>query len=133
VDGSNRISFIDPRSGVLVGQIQMALVGAGTRQLNSSRAAFPVPLVSPTPACVTYSFLGPPPRLWLLAKSTARSASRARIRPGLTQQFGPSTRDSLGPMANAPFPIPAHRRPNLKFTTRVADLVAAVTKNFGPQ
>jgi DNA-binding beta-propeller fold protein YncE len=59
VDGSNRISIIDPRSGGLVGQIQMALVGPGTRQLNSSCAAFPVPFVSPTPAAVTYSFLGP--------------------------------------------------------------------------
>jgi YVTN family beta-propeller protein len=59
VDGSNRISFIDPRSGALVGQIQMALVGPGTRQLNSSCAAFPVPFVSPTPASVTYSFLSP--------------------------------------------------------------------------
>lgn len=59
VDGSNRISIIDPRSGALVGQIQMALVGLGTRQLNSSCAAFPVPFVSPTPPAVTYAFLGP--------------------------------------------------------------------------
>jgi DNA-binding beta-propeller fold protein YncE len=43
----------------LVGQIQMALVGPGTRQLNSACAAFPVPFVSPTPPPVTYSFLGP--------------------------------------------------------------------------
>jgi DNA-binding beta-propeller fold protein YncE len=58
-DGSNRISIIDKRTGGLVGQIQMALVGPGTRQLNSACAAFPVPFVSPTPPPVTYSFLGP--------------------------------------------------------------------------
>ena len=45
-DGSNRISLIDPKTGGLVGQIQMALVGPGTRQLNPSCAAFPVPFVS---------------------------------------------------------------------------------------
>jgi DNA-binding beta-propeller fold protein YncE len=59
VDGSNRISMIDPRSGALVGQIQMALVGPGTRQLNPSCATFPVPFALPTPAAVTYAFLGP--------------------------------------------------------------------------
>jgi DNA-binding beta-propeller fold protein YncE len=58
-DGSNRISIIDKKTGGLVGQIQMALVGPGTRQLNSACAAFPVPFVSPTPPPVTYSFLGP--------------------------------------------------------------------------
>jgi DNA-binding beta-propeller fold protein YncE len=57
-DGSNRISLIDPKTGGLVGQIQMALVGPGTRQLNPSCAAFPVPFVSPTPP-PTYSYLGP--------------------------------------------------------------------------
>jgi DNA-binding beta-propeller fold protein YncE len=46
-DGSNRISIIDKKTGGLVGQIQMALVGPGTRQLNSACAAFPVPFVSP--------------------------------------------------------------------------------------
>jgi hypothetical protein len=58
-DGSNRISLIDPKTGGLVGQIQLALVGPGTRQLNPSCAAFPVPFVSPTPPPVTYSYLGP--------------------------------------------------------------------------
>jgi DNA-binding beta-propeller fold protein YncE len=55
VDGSNRISLIDPRTGGLVGQIQLALVGPGTRQLNPSCAAFPVPFVSPTPPPTNYS------------------------------------------------------------------------------
>jgi DNA-binding beta-propeller fold protein YncE len=58
-DGSNRISLIDPKTGGLVGQIQMTLVGPGTRQLNPACAAFPVPFVSPTPPPVTYSYLGP--------------------------------------------------------------------------
>jgi DNA-binding beta-propeller fold protein YncE len=58
-DGSNRISLIDPKTGGLVGQIQMALVGPGTRQLNPSCAAFPVPFISPTPPPATYSYLGP--------------------------------------------------------------------------
>ena len=58
-DGSNRISLIDPKTGGVIGQIQMALVGPGTRQLNPSCAAFPVPFVSPTPPPVTYSYLGP--------------------------------------------------------------------------
>jgi DNA-binding beta-propeller fold protein YncE len=58
-DGSNRISIIDKKTGGLVGQIEMALVGPGTRQLNTACAAFPVPFVSPTPPPVTYSFLGP--------------------------------------------------------------------------
>jgi len=58
-DGSNRISLIDPKTGGLIGQIQMALVGPGTRQLNPSCAAFPVPFVSPTPPPTTYSYLGP--------------------------------------------------------------------------
>jgi DNA-binding beta-propeller fold protein YncE len=60
-DGSNRISLIDPTTGGMVGQIQMALTGPGTRQLNPSCAAFPVPFTSPTPPPVTYSFLGPSP------------------------------------------------------------------------
>jgi DNA-binding beta-propeller fold protein YncE len=59
VDGSNRISIIDPQKGALVGQIQMPLVGPGTRQLNGSCAAFPVPFVSPTPPAGSYAFLGP--------------------------------------------------------------------------
>ena len=58
-DGSNRFSLIDPKTGGLIGQIQLALVGSGTRQLNTSCATFPVPFVSPTPPPVTYSFLGP--------------------------------------------------------------------------
>jgi DNA-binding beta-propeller fold protein YncE len=58
-DGSNRISLIDPKTGGLIGQIQMALVGPGTRQLNPSCSAFPVPFVSPTPPPTTYSYLGP--------------------------------------------------------------------------
>ncbi|MFL5311949.1 MAG: YncE family protein [Myxococcales bacterium] len=48
-DGSNRIGFIDRRTGGLVGQIEMALVGPGTRQLTSPCPTFPVPFVSPTP------------------------------------------------------------------------------------
>ena len=48
-DGSNRIGLIDRRTGGLVGQIQMALVGPGTRQLTSPCPSFPVPFVSPTP------------------------------------------------------------------------------------
>jgi DNA-binding beta-propeller fold protein YncE len=48
-DGSNRIGLIDRRTGGLVGQIQMALTGAGTRQLTSPCPSFPVPFVSPTP------------------------------------------------------------------------------------
>ena len=47
-DGSNRIGFIDRRTGGLVGQIEMALVGPGTRQLTSPCPLFPVPFVSPT-------------------------------------------------------------------------------------
>jgi DNA-binding beta-propeller fold protein YncE len=48
-DGSNRIGLVDRRTGGLVGQIEMALVGAGTRQLTSPCPFFPVPFVSPTP------------------------------------------------------------------------------------
>lgn len=48
-DGSNRIGLIDRRTGGLVGQIEMALTGPGTRQLTSPCPAFPVPFVSPTP------------------------------------------------------------------------------------
>jgi DNA-binding beta-propeller fold protein YncE len=48
-DGSNRIGLIDRRTGGLVGQIQMALSGPGTRQLTSPCPSFPVPFVSPTP------------------------------------------------------------------------------------
>ncbi|SRR6266446_1080768 len=58
-DGSNRISLIDLKTGGLIGQIQMALVGPGTRRLNPSCADFPVPFVSPTPPPTTYSYLGP--------------------------------------------------------------------------
>jgi DNA-binding beta-propeller fold protein YncE len=47
-DGSNRIGLIDRRTGGLVGQIEMALVGPGTRQLTSPCPSFPVPFVSPT-------------------------------------------------------------------------------------
>lgn len=48
-DGSNRIGLIDRRTGGLVSQIEMALVGKGTRQLTSPCPDFPVPFVSPTP------------------------------------------------------------------------------------
>jgi DNA-binding beta-propeller fold protein YncE len=48
-DGSNRIGLIDRRTGALVGQIQMALTGPGTRQITSPCPSFPVPFVSPTP------------------------------------------------------------------------------------
>lgn len=48
-DGSNRIGLVDRRTGGLVGQIEMALTGPGTRQLTSPCPAFPVPFVSPTP------------------------------------------------------------------------------------
>jgi YVTN family beta-propeller protein len=59
VDGSNRISIIDIASGGLVGQIQMALTGPGTRQLNPNCAVFPVPFRSPTPPATSYAFQGP--------------------------------------------------------------------------
>jgi DNA-binding beta-propeller fold protein YncE len=59
VDGSNRISIIDIGSGGLVGQIEMALTGPGTRQLKANCAAFPVPFKSPTPPATTYAFQGP--------------------------------------------------------------------------
>jgi DNA-binding beta-propeller fold protein YncE len=59
VDGSNRISIIDIASGALVGQIEMALTGPGTRQLKADCAAFPVPFKSPTPPATTYAFQGP--------------------------------------------------------------------------
>src|SRR6202023_166391 len=45
-DGSNRIGLIDRRTGGLVGQIEIALVGVGTRQLTSPCPSFPVPFVS---------------------------------------------------------------------------------------
>jgi len=48
-DGSNRIGLIDRRTGGLVGQIEMALTGPGTRQITSPCPSFPVPFVSPTP------------------------------------------------------------------------------------
>ena len=48
-DGSNRIGILDRRSGGIRGQIEMALTGAGTRQLRKNCAFFPVPFVSPTP------------------------------------------------------------------------------------
>jgi hypothetical protein len=59
VDGSNRISIIDIASGGLVGQIQLALTGPGTRQLNADCAAYPVPFKSPTAPATTYAFQGP--------------------------------------------------------------------------
>jgi DNA-binding beta-propeller fold protein YncE len=48
-DGSNRIGLIDRRTGGLRGQIEMALVGPGTRQLRGGCGFFPVPFVSPSP------------------------------------------------------------------------------------
>jgi hypothetical protein len=47
-DGSNRIGLLDRRTGGIRGQIEMALVGPGTRQLRKGCAPFPVPFVSPT-------------------------------------------------------------------------------------
>lgn len=47
-DGSNRVGLIDRRTGGILGQIEMALTGPGTRQLRANCAAFPVPFVSPT-------------------------------------------------------------------------------------
>ena len=47
-DGSNRIGLLDRRTGGIRGQIEMALTGAGTRQLRKGCAPFPVPFVSPT-------------------------------------------------------------------------------------
>lgn len=47
-DGSNRIGLLDRRTGGIRGQIEMALTGAGTRQLRKGCAFFPVPFVSPT-------------------------------------------------------------------------------------
>lgn len=58
--GSNRISFIDRRTGGLRGQIEMALTGPGTRQLSAGCAPFPVPFVSPTPAPIN-PILAPDP------------------------------------------------------------------------
>jgi DNA-binding beta-propeller fold protein YncE len=58
--GSNRISFIDRKTGGLRGQIQMALTGPGTRQLSQGCAPFPVPFVSPTEAPVN-PILAPDP------------------------------------------------------------------------
>jgi DNA-binding beta-propeller fold protein YncE len=60
--GSNRISFIDRRTGGLRGQIQMALTGPGTRQLSAGCAPFPVPFVSVTPAPVNPT-LAPDPHM----------------------------------------------------------------------
>lgn len=48
-DGSNRIGILDPSSGSFLGQIEMALVGPGTRQITTGCPDFPVPFVSPTP------------------------------------------------------------------------------------
>jgi DNA-binding beta-propeller fold protein YncE len=42
-DGSNRITIIDPKSGAFVGQIQMPMKGAGTRQLNPNCPDVEVP------------------------------------------------------------------------------------------
>lgn len=47
--GSNRISFIDRKTGSLRGQIEMELTGKFSRQLSKDCAPFPVPFVS-TPA-----------------------------------------------------------------------------------
>jgi DNA-binding beta-propeller fold protein YncE len=58
--GSNRISLIDRKTGGLLGQIQMALTGPGTRQLSQGCAPFPVPFVSPTPAPIN-PMLAPDP------------------------------------------------------------------------
>lgn len=60
--GSNRISFIDRKTGGLRGQIQMALTGPGTRQLSQGCAPFPVPFVSPTPAPINPT-LAPDPHM----------------------------------------------------------------------
>jgi len=51
-DGSNRISILDIRTGSQVNQIELPLVGAGTRQLTTGCPDFPVPFISPTPAPV---------------------------------------------------------------------------------
>lgn len=58
--GSNRISFIDRKTGGLRGQIQLPLTGPGTRQLSAGCAPFPVPFVSPTPAPIN-PILAPDP------------------------------------------------------------------------
>ena len=55
-DGSNRITFIDPKTGGFVGQIQMPVSGPGFRQLNPKCGEYAVPFKS-----------GPPPSY---AKST---------------------------------------------------------------
>jgi DNA-binding beta-propeller fold protein YncE len=52
-DGSNRITFIDPKSGSFVGQIQMPVAGKGVRQLNPNCAPYDVPWKhGPPPAYV---------------------------------------------------------------------------------
>jgi DNA-binding beta-propeller fold protein YncE len=53
-DGSNRITIIDPKSGAFVGQIQMAVKGAGTRQLNPDCPAVDVPWKGGPPTAVPY-------------------------------------------------------------------------------
>jgi DNA-binding beta-propeller fold protein YncE len=49
-DGSNRITIIDPKSGAFVGQIQMPVKGAGTRQLNPNCPDIEVPWKGGKPA-----------------------------------------------------------------------------------
>src|SRR3984893_14371293 len=53
-DGSNRITIIDPKSGAFVGQIQMAVKGAGTRQLNPDCPAVEVPWKGGPPTAIPY-------------------------------------------------------------------------------
>ena len=48
-DGSNRITIIDPKTGAFVGQIQMAMKGAGTKQLRPDCPDVDVPFKSGPP------------------------------------------------------------------------------------
>ena len=78
VDGSNRISLIDPRSGAMVGQIQMALTGPGIRHSIPHVRRFP---------CLSWhrrrrrsppAFLvRPPPSAAGRIRSSSRSATAA--------------------------------------------------------
>jgi DNA-binding beta-propeller fold protein YncE len=53
-DGSNRITIIDPKSGAFVGQIQMPMKGAGTRQLRPDCPDVDVPWKGGKPPANVY-------------------------------------------------------------------------------
>ena len=53
-DGSNRITIIDPKTGAFVGQIQMAMKGAGTKQLRPDCPDVDVPFKGGPPPANVY-------------------------------------------------------------------------------